>query len=122
MKAGRPTILILTTHTGGGHRNLAQALKSVLEIDYEVAIVDPQPALVDHFYAFVSRHCLKFLEWQYTCTDSEIASLWLHRLLTPLSLTPILRILEHMQPQLIITTHAMLSYATAATARFPRYC
>lgn len=113
MKAGRPNILILTTHTGGGHQNLAQALKSMLEIDYEVAIVNPQHALVDHYYAFVSRHGLKFLEWQYTCTDSEIASLWLHHLLTSLSFRRLLSILEQIQPQLIITTHAMLSYATA---------
>ena len=109
----RPTILILTTHLGGGHLNLAQSLKGVLETHYEVAIVDPQSALVERFYTSVSRHFLKFLEWQFTWTDSEIASLWLHRLLVTLSRKQLLSIIEHIQPQLIITTHAFLSYATA---------
>src|ERR1700676_2945783 len=80
--ASRPTILILTTHTGGGHLNLAQALKGILEARYNVAIVNPQPALVDSFYSTVSRHCLKFLAWQYTWTDTKIASLWLQRTAT----------------------------------------
>jgi len=44
-----PTILILTTHTGGGHLNLAQALKGMLETHYEVAIVDTQHAMVDRY-------------------------------------------------------------------------
>ena len=109
----RPTILILTTHLGGGHLNLAQALKGVLETHYEVAIVDPQSALVERFYTSVSRHFLKFLEWQFTWTDNEIASLWLQRVLVPLSRKRLLSIIEHIQPQLIITTHALLSYATA---------
>jgi len=98
---------------GGGHLNLAQALKGVLETHYEVAIVDPQSALVERFYTSVSRHFLKFLEWQFTWTDNEIASLWLQRVLVPLSRKRLLSIIEHIQPQLIITTHALLSYATA---------
>ncbi len=108
-----PTILILTTHTGGGHLNLAQALKDMLETYYEVAIVDPQPDIVERCYASVSRYFLKFLEWQFTCTDNEIASLCLHRVLTLLSRRRLLSIIEHVQPQLIITTHALLSYAIA---------
>jgi UDP-N-acetylglucosamine:LPS N-acetylglucosamine transferase len=113
MKALRPTILILTTRTGGGHLNLAQSLKEMLGTYYEVAIVDPQPDIVDRWYASVSRHFLKYLDWQYTFTDNEIASLWLHRVLTPFSLSRLLGIIEHIQPQLIITTHALLSFATA---------
>src|SRR5437588_7754756 len=108
-----PTILILTTHTGGGHLNLAQSLKGMLETNYEVAIVDPQPERVDRFYGSVSRHFLKFLEWQFTLTDNEIASLWLQRILTPFSHRRLLGIIEHVQPQLIIVTHALLSYAIA---------
>ena len=62
MTTARPTILILTTHTGGGHLNLAQALKGMLEARYEAVIVNPQSPLVDHFYASVSRHFLKFCD------------------------------------------------------------
>ncbi len=113
MTTARPTILILTTHTGGGHLNLAQALKGMLEARYEVVIVNPQSPLADHFYAAVSRHFLKFLAWQYTWTDNESASLWLHRVVTLFDSRRILGIIEHVRPQLIITTHALLSYATA---------
>jgi processive 1,2-diacylglycerol beta-glucosyltransferase len=113
MKATRPTVLILTTHMGGGHLNLAQALKDMLGTHYDVAIVDPQPAIVDHCYATVSRRFTKLLDWQFACTDNEIASLCLHSVLTPLSRGRLLSIIEHIQPQLIITTHAFLSYAVA---------
>src|SRR5579864_7870952 len=113
MKASKPVILILTTHTGGGHLNLAQSLKDILGATYEVVIVDPQSALVDRWYATVSRHSLKFLEWQFTSTDNEIASLALHRVLTLLSFQRLHRLIERVQPELIITTHALLSYATA---------
>lgn len=56
MKILRPTILILTTHTGGGHLNLAQSLKDMLGTRYQVAIVDPQRDSVGRWYASVSRH------------------------------------------------------------------
>ena len=107
------TVLILTTHTGGGHLNLAQALKDLLEIHYHVAIVDPQPGIIDRCYASVSRHWMNLLAWQYSCTDNEIVSFLLHGSLTPLSIGRILSIIGHIQPRLIITTHALLSYATA---------
>ena len=109
----RPTILILTTHTGGGHLNLAQSLRDMLEADYEVVIVDPQPGGVDHFYAAASRHFLKYFDWQFAVTDNEIGALWLHRLLTPASRGRLLSIIEQVQPQLLIVTHALLSYLTA---------
>jgi UDP-N-acetylglucosamine:LPS N-acetylglucosamine transferase len=113
MKASKPTILILTTHTGGGHLNLAQSLQDILGTAYEVAIVDPQPALVDRWYTSVSRHSLRFLERQFTFTDNGTASSGLHRVLTLLSFRRLHSVIEHVQPALIITTHALLSYATA---------
>lgn len=113
MKSVKPVILILTTNTGGGHLNLAQSLKGFLETHYDVVIVNPQSAGVASFYTFVSRHFLPFLHWQYRLTDYEFASLWLHRVLTPTSLARFTSIIAHIQPQLIITTHAMLTYATA---------
>ena len=50
MKASKSTILILTTHTGGGHLNLAQSLKGMLDTRYNVAIVNPQSEAVDRYY------------------------------------------------------------------------
>lgn len=107
------TVLILTTHLGGGHMNLAQSLKDRLETYYNVVIVNPQPAIVDWGYATASRHSVKLLEWEYLLTDNEQASLWLHRFLTISDRKRILNVLQRVQPHLIIVTHAMLSYATA---------
>ena len=109
----KPIILILTIHTGGGHLNLAQSLKGMFEAQYEVVIVDPQPASVDHLYASISRHFVKFLQWQYNCTDSKFASLCLHWLLMPLNYGRVRRVIADVQPQLIITTHPLLPYAIA---------
>ncbi len=113
MNSSRPTILILTTSTGGGHLNLAQSLKDMLEPSYDVVIRNPQTSSSEHFYTTVSRHFVSYLRWQYILTNNTPASLWLHRLLTQLSRDHILSIIEQVQPQLVITTHAMLSYATA---------
>jgi processive 1,2-diacylglycerol beta-glucosyltransferase len=120
MKAAKPTILILTTHMGGGHLNLAQALKDMLGTHYNVAIVDPQPAIVGRCYEAVSRHFMKLLDWQFAYTDNEIASLCLHRVLTPLSHRRLLSIIEFIQPQLIIATHAFLSYVVARANEWSR--
>ncbi|MGH2496097.1 MAG: MGDG synthase family glycosyltransferase [Ktedonobacteraceae bacterium] len=109
----KPTILILTTHTGGGHLNLAQSLKEVLATRYEVIIDDPQSKLVDGWYALMSRHALQFLSWQYAFTNNAMASLWLQRALTLLGRRRLLDLIKRVQPQLIITTHAMIAYATA---------
>jgi UDP-N-acetylglucosamine:LPS N-acetylglucosamine transferase len=113
MKASRPTILILTTHTGGGHLNLAQSLKDMLGTHYNVAIVDPQSDTVDRFYTSVSRHFVKLLDWQFTFTDNKIVSFCLQRVVTLLDNGRILSVIQYIQPQLIITTHALLSYAVA---------
>lgn len=113
MTVARPVILILATHTGGGHLNLAQSLKEVLEPDYEVVITDPQPGIVDDSYTFASRHFVQFLTWQYSWTDNEKAALWLHRALTLSNYRSIHEAIERTQPQLIIVTHAMLSYTAA---------
>jgi len=115
-------ILILTTHTGGGHLNMAQALRERLGSQcaarYQVVIADPQSALVDWLYALASRRAVKFLTWQYAITDNAPASLWLHRALTLLDRGRILTLIRRIQPRLIMTTHPLLAYATTrATER-----
>jgi UDP-N-acetylglucosamine:LPS N-acetylglucosamine transferase len=122
MIAPGPTILILTTHTGGGHLNLAQALNDMLGTRYNVTIVNPQSDAVDRFYALVSRHCKKLLDWQFTCTDNEFASLYLQRAVTLFDSRSILRVIKHVRPQLIITTHALLSYAVARVNEQSQQC
>src|SRR5579859_684464 len=110
-------ILILTTHTGGGHLNMAQALREMLGSQcaarYEVVIANPQTALVDRGYVLASRCAVKFLTWQYAITDNTPASLWLQRALALVGRGRILALIRRIRPRLIITTHAMLAYATA---------
>ena len=116
-----PTILILTTQTGGGHLNLAQALKDMLGTRYEVAIVDGQPDSYGSFITTVSRHFASYLTWQFILTDNELASYGLHRGLAVLSHRRLHSILERVRPHLIIATHAFLAYAVArANERQPR--
>jgi processive 1,2-diacylglycerol beta-glucosyltransferase len=113
MNVVRPLILILTPHLGGGHLNLAQALKEMLEPGYDVTIVNPQREMIGRSYTSLSRHCPKAIELQYIVTDTARTALWYHRLLALSNRARILALLEHYQPRLVITTHALLSYATA---------
>ncbi len=117
-------ILILTTHTGGGHLNMAWALRERLGSQgatrYEVVIADPQSSLVGWGYALASRRAMKFLSWQYAITDNAPASSGLQRALALFGRGRILALIKRIRPQLIITTHAMLAYATArAIERLP---
>jgi len=115
------TILILTTRTGGGHLNLAQSLKSILEPHYDVDIVNPQPGLVDDaWYSMVIRHLPLYLEWQYVLTDNALAALCIQQTQALLSRKQILELLDRYRPQLVIATHALLSYATSQAIRRSR--
>ena len=109
----KPTILILIANYGGGHLNLAKALNDALEVRYHVVIVDPQSKMLEHLYSFLSRRFMTLLAWQFVCTDNAIASKWLQRLHALLNREHILHVLEQVQPQLLITTHAMVSYVAA---------
>ncbi len=121
MHAAKPTILVLTTHTGGGHMNLAQSLKEILGADYICIISDPLPKLVDRWYAYVSRRDVGFLARQFKYTDTPFASWCIHTILTLLLSYRLRKSIERTQPQLIITTHALLSYAIARVdARLPK--
>ncbi len=61
------------------------------------------------------------MNWQYTLTDSKLASRGLHTILTLLTRKHIQKMIEHARPQLIVVTHAFLSYATArARDRLPQ--
>jgi processive 1,2-diacylglycerol beta-glucosyltransferase len=113
MDRAKPTVLILTTHTGGGHRNLAQALKETLETRYEVVILDPQSPLVGPAYTAASRHFVSFLHWQFVLTDNRPISFSLQRLLALVGGRRFRDIIERVQPDLVIATHAMLSCTTA---------
>ena len=113
MPVARPIILILTIQNGGGHMNLAQSLKEMLETKYEVVIKEAQSGAANRWYTWVSRYSASFLHWQYAFTDNRMLAFAFHLILTLLNYRRIKSIIECVQPQLIITTQAFLSYATA---------
>src|SRR5579875_2649070 len=110
-------ILIITSRTGGGHMNLALSLKDMLGARFSIDIVDPFPPVVDRYYAGLSRDFLTLWDWQYKYTDNEFASLWLHKGLALLSQKRLTSLIEQAAPQLIVSTHALLSYVVASANR-----
>ncbi len=121
MKTSRPHILIVTTHTGGGHINLAQSLREVLSENYTVDIRDPYPDMLHDYYSLLSRHFLGFWDLQYALTDNEIGARLVHGVLTFFARKHITELLERCQPELVISTHPLLSYEIArASAAQPR--
>ena len=113
MRASRSTILILTTHTGGGHLNLAQSLESMLGSRHDVVIANPQSDSVERNYTRAMRHCMKLLEWQFIISDNALIAPCVQQVVKLLDNGRIFKVIQDTQPQLIIATHALLSYACA---------
>ena len=110
METSRPSILLLTTRTGGGHVNLAQSLKEILSTSYNVEIADPYPDALRDYYTLLSRHLLWAWDLQYRYTNNPAGSLLLHRVLTFSVKKRIIELIERVQPRIIVSTHALLSY------------
>jgi len=102
--------LLLTTRTGGGHLNLAQSLEETLSTRYDVVIADPYPDALRDYYTMLSRHLLWAWDLQYKFTNNPAGSLLLHRVLTFAIKKRIVELIERVQPQVIVSTHALLSY------------
>lgn len=113
MQSEKPTILILATRAGGGHLNLALSLREKLEDRYTVVIEDGVFERGDRFYTFTSRYSVQYLRWQYVLSNLAFISLLVHFVVTLLTWRRLDALLERVQPQLIIVTHAYLSYTTA---------
>lgn len=113
MKSSGPKVLILTSLTGGGHLSLALALQDALGQDYETGIVDPYPRIFHRYYTFVGRHFLKLWGLEYRYSDNQASALRVHKMLTLLLRDRLSTLIKHRQPQLIITTHTLLSYEVA---------
>lgn len=109
--SSKPTILILFSHSGGGHLNLARSLRDRLSDDYNVVIVNPQSPRVERGYTLVSRRFVRLLTWQFVLTDNKISAWLLQKSLAQLSYKRFARIIAEHQPQAIITTHALVSSA-----------
>ncbi|HET8909919.1 MAG TPA: glycosyltransferase [Ktedonobacteraceae bacterium] len=117
MMAEKPTILILTTNTGGGHRNLAQSLTEILGSNFNFVIVNPQSEMSGRWYSFISRHWVRFLTWQYVFTDIWLIAYCFHRVLAWGMCPRLGRMIEEVQPRLIIATHSLLSHSVACAIK-----
>lgn len=113
MIQSKPKIMIVTSATGGGHISLAHSLQDMLAQEYDTRIVDPHPHFVHQYYTWAGRHSLKFWGASYKYSDNEKSALRLHQVLTQLVRKQLRVFIEQIQPQLIITTHTLISYEIA---------
>lgn len=109
--------MIVTSATGGGHISLAHSLQDMFAQDYETHIVDPHPHFVHQYYTWAGRHSLKFWGASYKYSDNEKSALRLHHVLTQLVRKQLRICIERVQPQLIVTTHTLISYEIAQVCR-----
>lgn len=106
----RPTILILTSKTGGGHISLAEALRDQFAPDYHCEMTDPQPRFFHLHYRLVSRYALWLWAAEFQWCDTPRRALLAHTLFTPLVARSLATVLERTRPDLIITTYPFLTY------------
>ncbi len=109
----RPTILILTSKTGGGHISLAGALQDLLEQDFQIEIADPQPGFIHLHYRLVSRYALWLWAAEFRRTDTPRQALLAHRLFTVFVARRLSTLIARLRPAVIITTYPFLSYEVA---------
>ena len=102
-------ILIFTSHTGGGHISLANALRDRLEGRYQVELSDPQPHLVHLHYRLVSRHALWLWAAEFRMSDGPRRARLSHATVSLAFRRQVLRVLNHTQPDLVISTYPYLT-------------
>lgn len=103
-------ILLLTSRTGGGHISLSEALRDRLEQQYALEIVDPQPRFFHLHYRWLSRYALWLWSAEFRWSDTPRQALLTHRLFTPLVAGELKRLIERLQPILIIATYPFVTY------------
>ncbi len=129
--SNKKNILILTSKTGGGHISLAEALSDLLEGDLEgnvqaegndhekatkdteaaaITIVDPQPGFFHLHYRMVSRYALWLWAAEFRFLDTKRRALLAHHVFTPLVRHQLIALIDHVQPDIILTTYPFLSY------------
>jgi UDP-N-acetylglucosamine:LPS N-acetylglucosamine transferase len=107
----RSNILILTALTGGGHLSLAEALRDLLEQEFAITIVNLLPGLFEVSYRFAGHYALWLWSMTFHLSDSSGQARSVQRLLVPLIDSRLKRALDQVQPDLVITTHPLLSHA-----------
>jgi UDP-N-acetylglucosamine:LPS N-acetylglucosamine transferase len=106
----RPTCLILTSRTGGGHVSLAESMSDLLGAEYAVEIADPQPKLFLLHYRLASRYALWLWSAEFQWSDTPRRALLAHRLFSAMVHRPLAALIARVRPDVIITTYAFLTY------------
>jgi UDP-N-acetylglucosamine:LPS N-acetylglucosamine transferase len=125
--SNQKNILILTSKTGGGHISLAEALSDLLKGDLQaegnnhkkatrdtkaadITIVDPQPGFFHLHYRIVSRYALWLWAAEFHFLDTQRRARLAHHAFTRLVRNQLNALLDHVQPDIILTTYPFLSY------------
>jgi UDP-N-acetylglucosamine:LPS N-acetylglucosamine transferase len=110
LSEGRPPkILIFTSHTGGGHISLAEALRDRLSDRYTVEFSDPQPRFVHWHYRLVSRHALWLWAAEFRLADTPARSRLSHGGYALLLSRYVAGVLRSVRPDLVISTYPFLT-------------
>ena len=110
-------ILILTAHTGGGHKSIAEGLKDLLEPEFAISIVDPLPKVINTHYAFMGRHAPWMWATEYHATNNKAGSVLLHEASYQIGRKKLLTILQEHHPDAIISTHHFLTLEILRTLK-----
>ncbi len=107
----QPRILILTAQTGCGHVSLAEALRDQLERDFAITIVNLLPDFFDYSYRFIGRHALWLWSMAFHLAGTPGQARSAQRLFVLLIANRLKRALEQVRPDLVITTHPLVTHA-----------
>jgi UDP-N-acetylglucosamine:LPS N-acetylglucosamine transferase len=105
----KPTILIFTSKTGGGHISLAEALRDRLQDRCRIEMIDPQPGIIHLHYRLVTRHALWLWAAEFRASDTPGRARAAHRLFTTLITGKVEAALRAINPDLVITTYPFLT-------------
>ncbi len=117
----RPTVLIFTSKTGGGHISLAEALRDRLQDRCQIVMVDPQPSLIHLHYRLVSRHALWLWAAEFRASNAPARAKAAHRIFAALMSARVEAVLQEVKPDLVMSTYPFLtSEVTRAMQRSGR--
>ncbi|HLX59511.1 MAG TPA: glycosyltransferase [Ktedonobacteraceae bacterium] len=106
-----PRILILTARTGGGHLSLADALRDMLADHYSVTIADMLPNFFHLQYRFAGHYALWLWAAEFHLSNNPRQALASERSVASLIESRLKRALDETRPDLVITTHSLLSHS-----------
>jgi processive 1,2-diacylglycerol beta-glucosyltransferase len=89
--------------------SLAESIQDLIRDKYEVVIIDPQPRVLHFHYRMVSRYAPWLWNTEYKLSDGNKRARVVHELIKPTFAIPILRGIQRVNPDLILSTYAILT-------------